>query len=327
MIINPIIPIIPMAVISVLLLIPRRKGVVHYITQVLIVLLIFAINLRPMRVTTEAKTVELDAKVLLVVDDTISMLAEDSEREGHLTRLDDIKEDCKYIVDQLQGASFSVLKVDNDVRRMVPFSKDPGLALQCIDSFYGQSEIYATGSDINMIYEPMEEVLKENEGSCVLVFIMTDGEITNKDLYEGNLISFAPLKDYVYGGAVLGYGTQEGGRMKSVNLYADEGDTEAEYLQTYDDDYFLVEAISKIDEKNLKALGNDLDIEYKNIRQRSDLDEILKQARNDIEGAGTVFSEKITEGYEDFYYWFAIPLLLLLIFDFVSLKKDGWLFK
>lgn len=326
MIINPIIPIIPMLVVCVLLLIPRRRGIISYVNQALIVLLLFAINLRPMRVTTEAKTVELDAKVLLVVDDTISMLAEDTQREGHETRLDDIKEDCQYIVDQLPGASFSLIKFDNDVRRMVPFSKDSSLVLQCINSFYGQSELYATGSNISMIYEPMEEVFKADDSSCMLVFILSDGEITNKNVNEGKLTSFAGLKDYVDGGAVLGYGTKEGGRMKVKNLY-DDGDTEGTYLEVYDDEFFIKEALSVLDEENLKSIADDLDIEYINVKQKDDLSAIIEQAKKDIQNAGTVTSEKLTEGYEDMYFWFVIPLLLLLIFDFVSHKKNGWLVK
>ena len=45
--------------------------------------------------------------VLFVIDNTISMLAEDYDGDGR--RMDAVKEDCKYIMEQFPGASFSVV--------------------------------------------------------------------------------------------------------------------------------------------------------------------------------------------------------------------------
>ncbi len=84
MIINPIIPIWLMAVICVILLFFTRKGAFNYIRQIIIIILLFAINLRIMVPNPDAQTVEKKVDVLFVVDNTISMLAEDYGKDNGL---------------------------------------------------------------------------------------------------------------------------------------------------------------------------------------------------------------------------------------------------
>lgn len=51
-----------------------------------------------------ARRRQVDAYVLLVVDNTISMLARGYN--GETERLTAVQEDCAYIMDELYGASF-----------------------------------------------------------------------------------------------------------------------------------------------------------------------------------------------------------------------------
>ena len=75
---HPIIPIWLMAIICVALLVIKRKGVIPYIRQVLIVVLLFAINLRPMYISDEIKVIrqKLNCYCIIVLDDTLSMMAD-----------------------------------------------------------------------------------------------------------------------------------------------------------------------------------------------------------------------------------------------------------
>lgn len=99
MIINPIIPVWLMGILCVFLLFMKRKGTYNLIKQIVIVILLFVINLRIMIGNGDVDTVTVDADVLFVVDNTISMLAEDYN--GTERRMDAVKEDLRYIMEQL----------------------------------------------------------------------------------------------------------------------------------------------------------------------------------------------------------------------------------
>ena len=87
------------------MLIMKRRGRWAFVRQIIIVILVFAINLRPMLPGKTYKTGRQvrDVNVLFVVDDTISMLALDG-RDGE-ARLEDVKKDCSYIIDSLGDAN------------------------------------------------------------------------------------------------------------------------------------------------------------------------------------------------------------------------------
>ena len=87
---NPIIPIWLMAIICIGMLVMKRKGVWNFIRQILIVSLLFTLNLRIMVFSHEVEKLELNVDVLFVIDDSMSMLAEDFDGDGR--RIDAVKE-------------------------------------------------------------------------------------------------------------------------------------------------------------------------------------------------------------------------------------------
>ena len=123
MIVNPIIPIWLMVIICIVLLIFKRKGAFNYIRQIIIVLLLFAINLRVMVANPEATTVTQDVDILFVVDNTISMIAEDYGPENDI-RLNGVRTDCDYIMEQFPGASYSVVSFANETKTLLPYTID-----------------------------------------------------------------------------------------------------------------------------------------------------------------------------------------------------------
>ena len=105
---NPIIPIWLMVIICIGLLAIKRKGIVPYIRQAIIVLLLFVINLRPMVISNEVKVMrqKLNCYCIIVIDDTLSMMAEDYDDGA--TRMEGVKQDVAYITEQLNGAKFCI---------------------------------------------------------------------------------------------------------------------------------------------------------------------------------------------------------------------------
>ena len=117
---NPIIPIWLMVIICIGLLAIKRKGIVPYIRQVIIVLLLFVINLRPMVISNEVKVMrqKLNCYCIIVIDDTLSMMAEDYDDGA--TRMEGVKQDVAYITEQLNGAKFCIIDFNNDVTTFFP---------------------------------------------------------------------------------------------------------------------------------------------------------------------------------------------------------------
>ena len=311
---NPIIPIWAMAVICVVLLCLKRRGVAPYIRQIFIVLLLFLINLRPMipdkNIKVEQET--LNCRVVFVVDDTISMLAEDYD--GKNPRLDGVKADMAYIIDELDGAQFSIIEFKNDAQILMPFTDDPDFAKAMTDTIYPMYYLYAFGTNLSVTKDTLEDVLenaKYNSDDPVYVFFISDGEITD----DYALKSFDDLEEYIDGGAVMGYGTKSGGVMHYYDSLYDETKTLMDERE-----YPYQPAISCIDEDNLKKIAKDLGVSYVHMDRTSRIDSTLNMIKDSVQEE----SEEMTkEGYADIYYYFVIPLAILVAYEFISVKRRG----
>jgi len=317
---NPIIPIWLMSIICLIIIVFVRRSFWAGFRQILIALLLFVINLRPMipGESFDVQKQEMNTYVLFAIDDTISMLAEDYDENK--TRLDAIKADCGYIVDSLPGAHFEVIEFHNSAVILSPYT-DNGMHIKnAINSIYPPETYYAEGSNPSIVKDAMLESLKEvnKRGDInVAVFFISDGEITNGE----DLESFSKLADYIDEGAVLGYGTEDGGQMR----YQGQFDDEPKLLTTYNDNFDEVPAISYIDEHNLRRVAADMDIKYIHMTNQSKVDSVIEEI---IEKSDVVTSTidggagyKV-ERSEDIYFWFVIPLFILLLFEAVSVLRE-----
>lgn len=309
-IINPIIPIWLMAIICVVLLCLKRKGVMPYIRQIIIVVLLFAINIRPMYLdkNTLVQRQKLDAYVIFCVDSTISMLAEDYD--GNHTRLSGAKADMYHIVDRLDGAQFSIIGFNNDARVLTPFTSDATYVKTIIDAIYPIPSVHATGTNISVCQRTLESVIDEartlGEGD-IYVFFITDGENTD----DNRLRSFEGLEEDIAGGAVMGYGTQAGGQMHYTN--STNGTTSV--IMDGNNP-----ALSHINEDNLEQIASDLGISYVHMVTTSNLNSTLNPIRNQINEEP---EDEMKDSYTDMYYWFVLPLSVLIGYEFISIKRRG----
>lgn len=313
MMIKPMIPIWLMGIICVVLLIFKRKGTFNYIRQIIIVVLLFVVNLRITITSGEASKVSANVDVTFIVDNTISILAEDYN--GNERRLDAVKAHCKYITEQLNGASFSVISFDNEVKKLVPFTIDNNMANQAIKVLNGQTQMYARGTSLNDVLGKLGDMLESSRETYKVVFFISDGEITNSE----ELKSFPGLKDYLDTGVVLGYGTEKGAGMRPISFSGDP--EEPTYLEYYDDDFELKKAISKIDEGNLKSIANDFGVDYVHVTKQSDIEDVIDALKDDIEKNASYSEEDTPDGYTETYFYWAIPLVCMLIFDCIYYRR------
>lgn len=317
MIINPIIPVGLMAVICVALLFFKRKGWMGYIRQIFIILLLFAINLRVMVKDVEVPVILPKVDVLFVIDNSISMLAEDYGLSNE-RRMDAVKKDCEYIMEELQGASFGIVKFEDTPEIMVPFTTDRHMVKQSLSLLEGEASLHAQGTSMNTALEAMEDILNDGRENKKVVFFISDGENT----LDKDLDSYPRLKHFTSGGAVLGYGTTKGGKMKTISFIGTE--EEPKYLEVYKEGSWEKDyAISKIDQGNLRKIASDFGVEYVHMTKTSDVDSVIRSVKNDIMTNADEEGTTTTAGYKDTYYWLVIPLAVLLVFDVISFKRKA----
>lgn len=132
-------------------------------------------------------------------------------------------------------------------------------------------------------------------------------------------MSFADLAGMIDEGAVLGYGTEQGGEM----YYPGRG-----YVKNTSTGQ---NALSCIDETSLKAMAGDLDLTYINQTgdplsfeglKGSSLGRKLGQVR--MMSRDAAFANGDRTGYEETYHYFAaLTLLLLLVWLFLTIYRGG----
>lgn len=230
----------------VVLLVRHRQHRATWSRRLGITVLFALIAVRPMvgAETTAGQTSNLD--VILLVDRTTSMAAEDYD--GNDTRLTGVQHDVREIVTQLVGARFVVITFDNTARLELPATTDTTAVATIVDSMGYMDGYYGAGSSISIALPEAERVLDQlatdtPERQRMLIYL-GDGEQTVAEPPE----SFAGLAEKVDAAAVLGYGTVAGGRMKSDPKY----DSYVWERGTGND------AISRIDRDNLRQIADDL---------------------------------------------------------------------
>lgn len=333
MILNPVLPLWILALVAVVfggfvvwrLVVVRRDraAVLRWAGRLLMVALLIAIAARPtIPQDGQGPTASGGLEVYVVVDTTSSMAAEDWA-DG-LPRLDGVKADLETIVGSLEGAQFSLVTFDAVAVQRVPLTSDATAMGSAISVLQPEVTAYSRGSTID---EPVGSLLELLTAAQILnpdqrrvLFYVGDGEQTSGSA-PGGFEALAPL---IQGGAVLGYGTAEGGRMRE-NYWEDPtqfGDTgataptpEAQAPTYIQDPTTGADAVSRIDEAALQAVADQLGVPY-----------LPRSAGSSVAGALDgieVGAVTVTDGQPDssveLYWVLAIPFGLLVLVELFSI--------
>lgn len=244
-----------------------------------------------------------DLEVLLVVDETVSMSALD--HAGVRSRLEGVREDLADITGALPDTRFALVTFGRRATLELPFTSDPEAVAAAVEGIAREPLMAGTGSTMSRPLPLLREVLRRAERQHperrrILVFA-SDGENTAQGERQR---SFAPLREYVDGGAVLGYGTPQGGRMPTGGK---PPWTFVRDLRTGRD------AVSRLDEGNLERIADELGVDY---TRRGNSESLSAWARA-LAGGGGLTGE---EGAEHEIYW--ILALLLVALGVVELRHD-----
>lgn len=192
-----------------------------------------------------------ETDVVFVVDTTTSAMARD--HDGGRTRLAGYREDVRKIQEELSGAHFSVITFDQEARVVLPLTTDASALRTVMETLRAERSVSSNGSSVTQAAEELTRTLEgareRHPERARLVFYVGDGEQTASSPPEP-----FDVGDLVDGGAVLGYGTKEGGRM--ARTLAD-GSTGEDVTDAQGNP-----GVSKIDEEQLQQIADQLGLPY-----------------------------------------------------------------
>ena len=230
------------------------------VRRVLIVVVMVLILVRPGWGEAKATLEHSDLDVLVVVDRTRSMDALDGP--GGKPRLDLAVHDLTTLAHDLPGARFAAITFGGEVVRLqLPFTSDTSAFDAWAETIAPEGPYDGAGSRIDSPIEAMRSTLSDDVEQYPdhrrLVVFVSDGENTA----SGTQASFGSVKEYVDGGIVLGYGTEQGGRMRIDDDHPGEG-----YMTDQDGG----DAVSHADPGNLRTVAGQLGVD---VRQRTRQDD------------------------------------------------------
>ena len=207
----------------------------------------------PVTAVTERSEAALD--VFVVIDVTASMIAEDWN--GSSPRLEGVAEDVTALVEQAPEARYSLITFAASSQTVLPLTTDDSALRSALDVLRPEVTLYSSGSSITAardhLITRLEKSAESRPDSARLVFYVGDGEQTSGEEPE----AMKAVSQLIDGGAVWGYGTGSGGRMKETQGYWT--DQETEYIK---DPNTRRDAVSTIDEGNLKSIAGDMGVDY-----------------------------------------------------------------
>lgn len=231
----------------------------------------------PIKSSTEEY--EARADVYFVVDTTTSMAAEDFAGDG--TRLSGVKKDMLALADQFPGTRLSIITFASTAATVMPLTTDHAAFASAVDVLTPEASQNSKGSSITEAGEELEKRISANDEDRPenknVVFYFGDGEQTTTQSPD----SWSSFASRIDSGAVFGYGTSAGGKMRESQPFGygsgigEPGGTDDEPGLGSDDDspdeggagdYVRDRngnpGISKIDESNLKRIASDLGVDY-----------------------------------------------------------------
>ena len=259
-------------------------------------------------VPTSTTTVTSNVELFFVVDRTGSMAAEDYD--GDRPRLEGVRHDVTALVDAMPGARYSVITFDSQAARQLPLTTDSRAVYSWADTLVQEITYYSTGSAID---RPLPALRRALEGAAErrpenvrVVFLLSDGENTNE---SGEAESFAELAELVDGGAVLGYGTAEGGQMRYYDGTDETGPgTDAPWIAD-DTQEGSPPAVSRIDETQLRQVADQLGVDYQHRIAPTEVDGLVRGIDGELMADD---GRREVSVYAD-VYWPAAALLTLLL--------------
>ncbi|QUW19604.1 VWA domain-containing protein [Agrococcus sp. Marseille-Q4369] len=289
-------------------LVAARGRRIAWLRRSLLVALAIAMAFRPALPGGEVPTASISARVFVVVDTSQSVAAEDW---GSESRLAGMQEDVVEIARSFAGADISVISFDSQALLRVPLTDDGSAVIEMVRALRPEIAQQSRGTSVaaahDLLRTELERSAAADPGSPAIVFYLGDGEHTAEEPPQ----SFADLGGLVDRGLVLGYGTEQGGRMRVSSFNPNED----RYLQ----DPAGGDAVSRIDEGQLQSIASELGISYLHRQPGLPLSDALGPMAA-LDGAANL--DRTEEARLEVAWILGLPIALLLAWEGLSLARS-----
>lgn len=247
-----------------------RRSTLTWLRRTALVVVAAVLALTPAQIVTQPASGAVGVQMFFVVDRTGSMAAEDwgpgpalapapgAEPAPTTRRLDGARLDVVSLSGDMPGATYSVIGFAGEAGTQLPLTADRSAVRAWAETVTQEVTGSSTGSlpdrPLEVLQRVLEDAARREPGSVRLVFFLSDGEQTG----AGEPASYAPLAGLVDGGAVLGYGTPAGARMRS---YDGEHQADAPWILDHGQPG-SPPAVSRIDEAHLRTIADQLGVPY-----------------------------------------------------------------
>lgn len=277
-----------------------------------IVALLILAAMRPAVGAIESERELSNLNIFFVVDNTGSMAVQDMDSETKF-RYEKASEDMKKIVGLFPGARYSIFVLDYSSYQAMPLIGDTDTVVSYIDGLKPKNSNLSQDSDLSRLLSVSAEHIKKSserfEERNSLLFLFSDGEDSNGDTRVPD-----DLSSMLSGGAVIGYGSPNGGPVRKVDS---KNNIENSFVQ---DRGSFEPHISKINEQNLNKIASNLGLTY---YRRSSAEDKFTDIKNFYNSANAFKRDDAKIKVNNELYW--IPMLaasFLLLFDFYRILES-----
>lgn len=273
-----------------------------------LLLLTFA---RPVIPNGKAERILNDFNVFFVVDNTGSMAAKDMEG-GEKYRYEVVAQDIKEITKLFSSSKFSVIALDYNDYQAVPLISNADAIYAYADSLRPKDTLHSSDSDLGKLLDQASQRIrnynKRYPERKSLVIFMSDGE----DIKDKSFFNTKGLSDAIYGGAIIGYGTEAGSTIGNINSEGviDDSNPVREGNEIH---------ISKLDENNLQYIAGELKLNY--IRRVDDGDKITNIDSYADASVVANHSKEDVNAREDLYWIAMIGAVGLMLWEFYAILE------
>ncbi|WP_099332370.1 vWA domain-containing protein [Actinomyces minihominis] len=280
---------------------PRRVRLLTAVRRGAMVL-VLAVAFAGPALPVEQEEVVSNVEIVFAVDRTGSMAAEDGP--GGTTRLDAARRDIRVLVESAPSARFAVITWDSSSRVELPVTTDSSAVARFADNLHQEVSEFSTGSTLDRpaqtVLDLLQNSAEQRPQNLRYLVVISDGESTQQGGEAETENPWAEVAQLIDGGAVLGYGTEEGGPMRVFGV-GGIGITE-EYMLNEDGE----RAISVLDQDSLQRLASTLGVAFLLNPDQP----VLNQLGNDfIEGAQSVIEGR--SSVVTYWYLTWVPALVL----------------